>query len=174
MSIPSCTRLILLNQNIIANGRQNQLLGKIHISPWEADMARKATEDSEIRFAKYVDELTSVIGHADRAAPLRDYCVGLVAAEGRKRVEPMAAVTAPAGVSAQYQKLLHFVAESPWSTSRCWPKCASWCCRQSSGVGRSRPGSSMIHLSPSRAAIRSECIISTAGNWVSRPIVRWR
>ena len=107
--------LILLNQNIIANGRQNQLLGKIHISPWEADMARKATEDSEIRFAKYVDELTSVIGHADRAAPLRDYCVGLVAAEGRKSVEPMAAVTAPAGVSAQYQKLLHFVAESPWS-----------------------------------------------------------
>src|SRR6516164_9696641 len=107
--------LVLLNQNFIANGRQNQLLGKIHISPWEADMARKATEDSEIRFAKYVDELTSVIGHADRAAPLRDYCVGLVAAEGRKSVEPMAAVTAPAGVSAQYQKLLHFVAESPWS-----------------------------------------------------------
>ena len=78
-------------------------------------MARKATEDCESRFAKYVEELTSVIGHADRAAPLHDYCVGLVAAEGRKSVEPMAAVTAPAGISAQYQKLLHFVAESPWS-----------------------------------------------------------
>ena len=81
-------------------------------------MARKATENSKSRFARYIEQLTSVIGHADRAAPLRDYCVGLVAAEGRKSVEPMAAVTAPAGVSAQYQKLLHFVAESPWSDRR--------------------------------------------------------
>jgi len=62
--------------------------------------------------------LTSVIGHADRAAPLRDYCVGLLAAEGRKSVEPMAAVTAPAGVSAQHQKLLHFVANATWSDER--------------------------------------------------------
>jgi SRSO17 transposase len=40
--------------------------------------------------------------------------VGLVAAEGRKSVEPIAAVTAPAVVSVQHQKLLHFVANSPW------------------------------------------------------------
>ena len=70
---------------------------------------------SEERFAAYVDGLTSVIGHADRAAPLRGYCTGLLAAEGRRSVEPMAAVTAPAGVSAQHQKLLHFVANAPWS-----------------------------------------------------------
>jgi SRSO17 transposase len=38
-----------------------------------------------------------------------------LAAEGRRSVEPMAAVTAPAGVSAQHQKLLHFVANAPWS-----------------------------------------------------------
>ncbi len=67
------------------------------------------------RFTAFVGELTSVIGHADRAAPLRDYCVGLLAAEGRKSVEPLAAVTAPAKVSAQHQKLLHFVANAPWS-----------------------------------------------------------
>src|SRR6266852_4282169 len=78
-------------------------------------MGRQVSEDSESRFATYVEGLTSVIGHADRAVPLRDYCVGLLAAEGRKSVEPMAAVTAPAGVSAQHQKLLHFVAEAPWS-----------------------------------------------------------
>ena len=30
--------------------------------------------DGADRFATYVEELTSVIGHADRAAPLRDYC----------------------------------------------------------------------------------------------------
>src|ERR1700731_1319703 len=78
-------------------------------------MGRQVLEDSESRFATYVDGLTSVIGHADRAAPLRDYCVGLLAAEGRKSVEPMAAVTAPAEVSVQHQKLLHFVGEGKWS-----------------------------------------------------------
>ena len=67
------------------------------------------------RFAAYVGELTKVIGHADRAGPLRDYCSGLLATEGRHSVEPMAAVTAPAHVSAQHQKLLHFVANATWS-----------------------------------------------------------
>ena len=70
------------------------------------------------RFAKYLNGLANVIGHADRNMPLRDYCVGLLAAEGRKSVEPMAAVTAPASVSVQHQKLLHFVANSPWSDAR--------------------------------------------------------
>ncbi len=81
-------------------------------------MGRQVLEASESRFVRYVESLTSVIGHADRAAPLRDYCTGLLAAEGRKSVEPMAAVTAPAEVSAQHQKLLHFVANAPWSDER--------------------------------------------------------
>ena len=67
------------------------------------------------RFAAYVGELTKMIGHADREGPLRDYCSGLLATEGRRSVEPMAAVTAPAHVSAQHQKLLHFVANATWS-----------------------------------------------------------
>jgi SRSO17 transposase len=67
------------------------------------------------RFAAYVGELTKVIGHADREGPLRDYCSGLLATEGRRSVEPMAAVTAPAHVSAQHQRLLHFVANATWS-----------------------------------------------------------
>ena len=73
-------------------------------------MNLKGTKDSASRFAAYVGELTSVIGHADRARPLNDYCAGLVVSEGRRSVEPMAAVTAPAEVSAQHQKLLqaHF------------------------------------------------------------------
>jgi SRSO17 transposase len=78
-------------------------------------MGRQAWEESEERFGAYVGGLTRVIGHADRAAPLKGYCTGLLAAEGRRSVEPMAAVTAPAGVSAQHQKLLHFVANAPWS-----------------------------------------------------------
>ena len=78
-------------------------------------MGRQVSEDSGSRFASYVEGLTSVIGHADRAVPLRDYCAGLLVSEGRKSVEPMAAVTAPAAVSVQHQKLLHFVANAPWS-----------------------------------------------------------
>src|SRR6476659_8035154 len=53
-----------------------------------------------------------------RARPLKDYCVGLLAAEGRKSVEPMGAVTAPAAVSVQHQKRLHFVANARWSDDR--------------------------------------------------------
>src|SRR3974377_1264766 len=77
-------------------------------------MNLKGTEDSASRFAAYVGELSTVSGHADRARPLNDYCAGLVVSEGRRSVEPMAAVTAPAEVSAQHQKLLHFVATAPW------------------------------------------------------------
>jgi SRSO17 transposase len=74
--------------------------------------------DGGDRFMAYVEGLTSVIGHADRAAPLRDYCAGLLVTEGRKSVEPLAAATAPGGTSAQHQKLLHFVAEGQWSDER--------------------------------------------------------
>jgi SRSO17 transposase len=81
-------------------------------------MGLEPEADGASRFAAFVEQLTSVIGHADRAVPLRDYCVGLLAADGRKSVEPMAAVTAPAGISAQHQKLLHFVASAPWSDER--------------------------------------------------------
>ena len=67
------------------------------------------------RFEAYLTGLTSVIGHEGRTAPLHDYCLGLLATDGRKSVEPMAATTAPAKVSVQHQKMLHFVPNSPWS-----------------------------------------------------------
>ena len=78
----------------------------------------RAAEDTESRFMAYVEGLTSVIGHADRAGPLRDYCTGLVMPCERKRVEPMAAVTAPARVGAQHQSLLHFLGEAAWSDEK--------------------------------------------------------
>ena len=77
-----------------------------------------STDGSEQRFWAYIDGLASVIGHADRVGPLRDYCTGLVMPGERKSVEPMAAVTAPARVSAQHQSLLHFVGEAPWSDEK--------------------------------------------------------
>src|ERR1035437_9098277 len=103
------------------------------------DMDLRAADDSESRFAGYVEGLMSVIGHADRAGPLRDYCVGLMLPCERKSVEPMAAVTAPertAGpdptpfavvrhrvtaperTAAQHQSLLHFVGNAAWSDER--------------------------------------------------------
>jgi len=72
-------------------------------------------DHSQARFAAFVEALTSVLGHADRAGPLRDYCTGLLMPAERKSVEPMAAVTAPARVAAQHQSLLHFVGQSAWS-----------------------------------------------------------
>ena len=70
---------------------------------------------SESRFRAYVAGLVSVIGHADRAKPLRDYCTGLMLPCERKSVEPLAAATEPARVAAQHQSLLHFVGEGRWS-----------------------------------------------------------
>ncbi len=73
---------------------------------------------SEARFALYVDALGSVIGHAGRIKRLRDYCTGLILPGERKSVEPMAARTNPAHVSAQHQSLLHFVGAGDWSDEK--------------------------------------------------------
>ena len=81
-------------------------------------MDLRGAHDSESRLATYVEGLASVIGHAARVKPLRDYCVGLLMPCERKSVEPMAAVTAPARVSAQHQSLLHFVGKGGWSEEK--------------------------------------------------------
>ncbi len=81
-------------------------------------MDLRGSEAIESRFASYVEGLTSVIGHADRARPLRDYCVGLMMPCERKSVEPMAALTAPERTAAQHQSLLHFVGEGKWSDDK--------------------------------------------------------
>jgi SRSO17 transposase len=78
-------------------------------------VADRGPGTSESRFASYVEGLVSVIGHADRARPLRDYCLGLMMPCERKSVEPMAAATAPERTAAQHQSLLHFVGEGRWS-----------------------------------------------------------
>jgi SRSO17 transposase len=71
--------------------------------------------EAAARLRAYTADLTSVLGHADRVRPFGDYCVGLLSAEGRKSVEPLAAVTAPERTAAQHQSLLHVVAQAPWS-----------------------------------------------------------
>src|SRR5277367_6693467 len=81
-------------------------------------MSLRSSEGSDERFSIYVDGLASVIGHADRLNPLRDYCTGLMMPCARKSVEPMAAVTAPSRTAAQHQSLLHFVGNAAWSDEK--------------------------------------------------------
>ena len=62
-----------------------------------------------------MDGLAKAAGHADREAPLRSYCTGLLLPGERKSVEPMAARLAPDNVRRTHQSLHHLVADSPWS-----------------------------------------------------------
>jgi SRSO17 transposase len=78
-----------------------------------ANMAR-TIETSEARFVAYVESVAQVLGHTDRAQPLKDYCTGLLMPGERKSVEPMAAIVAPARVAAEHQSLLHFVGQAAW------------------------------------------------------------
>jgi SRSO17 transposase len=73
-----------------------------------------STDVSESRFAAYVDGLTAALGHADRAAPFRSYCTGLLLPGPRKSVEPMAARLQPSRVPATHQSLHHLVAKADW------------------------------------------------------------
>lgn len=71
----------------------------------------------QLRFAAYLEALSGALGHADRIAPLKAYCTGLLLPGARKSIEPMAARIAPARVQATHQALHHFVAKGEWSDS---------------------------------------------------------
>ena len=94
------------------------------------------TVESEAAFDGCVGALTGVIGHADRAGPLRDYCPGLMLPVERKSVEPPAAVTAPSRVSAKHQSLLHFVGQAGWSDEAVLGLVRDWVLPQ---IGRHGP-----------------------------------
>src|SRR6266849_1242050 len=76
-------------------------------------MGLHGAKEIELRFTRYVEELVSVIGHADRAGPFRDYCTGLMLPGERKSVEPMAAITAPGRTAAQHQSLPQMTRDGP-------------------------------------------------------------
>jgi SRSO17 transposase len=79
------------------------------------DLSGGDASTSESRFAAYVEWLSSALGHADRKAPLKAYCMGLILPGERKSVEPMAARVEPGRVGAAHQSLHHFVAKADWS-----------------------------------------------------------
>lgn len=76
---------------------------------------QSAPGPQEKRFAAYTDGLAKAAGHADRNAPLKAYCAGLLLPGERKSVEPMAARLAPDNVRRTHQSLHHLVADAPWS-----------------------------------------------------------
>jgi len=77
--------------------------------------AQSAPGPQEKRFAAYTDGLAKAAGHADRNAPLKAYCAGLLLPGERKSVEPMAARLAPENIQRMHQSLHHLVANAPWS-----------------------------------------------------------
>jgi hypothetical protein len=110
--------LILLSQKVADHRLEESIMERNwDVGKW-GGMEHQSADDTEARFAVYMEGLVSVIGHADRAGPLRDYCLGLVMLCERKSVEPIAAMTAPERTAAQHQALLHFVGQSPWSDER--------------------------------------------------------
>src|SRR6185437_15099711 len=111
--------LVLLSQYVASFSNETHVFGKIHFSACGgAEISLPKSGEAASRFSAYVEGLTSAIGHADWARPLRDYCVGLMMPCERKSVEPMAAITAPERTAAQHQSLLHFVGEGNWSDEK--------------------------------------------------------
>lgn len=137
-------------------------------------MSGRGTKIGEMQFAAHLEGLASVIGHADRKVPLRDYRVGLMACGGRKSVGPITAVTAPERAAAQHQSLLHFVGSGTWSDERCWARYARWSCHRLSAKAGSKPGSSMKPDCPSRGDIRSELHGNIAEGSAGRIVTKWR
>ncbi len=129
---------------------------------------------SNERFLAYVEGLTSVIGHADRAKPLRDYCLGLMMPCERKSVEPMAAITAPERTAAQHQSLLHFIGERRWSDEKVLAKARELVLPE---LERHGPIEAWIiddTSFPRKGSIRSGWLDNIAASLASRTIVRSR
>lgn len=76
--------------------RQDVVYGGRFQHYWEVVIDPLASSESESRVSAYVEGLVGVIGHSDRAGPLRDHYRDLLLPGEWKRVEPLAAVTARA------------------------------------------------------------------------------
>lgn len=77
-------------------------------------------------FERYMDHLALGLGHVDRHAGLKGYCLGLMLPIQRKSVEPLAAHIDPLHVQARHQSLHHFVAKSDWSDAAILGRVRDW------------------------------------------------
>jgi SRSO17 transposase len=64
------------------------------------------------RFTGYLEKISAGVGHADRRAPLQNYCTRLLLPGERKSVERMTARLAPENVRRMHQSLHHLVADA--------------------------------------------------------------
>ena len=78
------------------------------------------------RFEECMSHLAMGLGHLDRHAGLRGYCMGLMMPISRKSVEPMAARVDPLHASARHQALHHFVAQADWSDAEMLRRVSQW------------------------------------------------
>ena len=86
---------------------------------------RGGVETNESRFAAYVEALSSAVGHADRVAPLKAYCTGLLLPGERKSVEPMAARVEPARCRRRISRCITSWRRRIGRTRWCWRWCGS-------------------------------------------------
>src|SRR5512147_3302977 len=82
---------------------------------WMSEKRLMGEGAADRRLETYLDRIAAVLGHADRAGPVRSYCTGLLLPGERKSVEPMAARLAPERVQAAHQSLHHLIAKADWS-----------------------------------------------------------
>jgi len=63
---------------------------------WDVVIDPLTSSRNESRVSAFIEDLVGIIGDADRAGMLRDYCLGLLLPGERKRIERRAVVTARA------------------------------------------------------------------------------
>lgn len=131
-------------------------------------------ETRESRFATYVETLASALGHADRVAPLKAYCTGLLLPGDRKRVEPMAA-RLPARVQAAPSLCVTSWRKRIGQMMPCLASCRRRFWRHSSVRGRSAPGPSTTPAFPRRGSIRScgPAVLRQLGKQNNRQVSAW-
>ena len=73
--------------------------------------------DGQRRLLEYFDRIGDVLGDEARRASYAVYAMGLLADGDRKSMEPISARADPdiGRVTAQHQRLQHFITDSPWS-----------------------------------------------------------
>ncbi len=78
------------------------------------DLDRLLPASEAARLDAYLDRLVPVLRQPVRGRMARAYCLGLLAAPGRKSIEPLAGLHGARHGSGLYQSLHHFVADARW------------------------------------------------------------
>ena len=92
---------------------------------------------SESRVAAYVEAITLAFGLADRTAPFRSYCAGLLLPDDRKSAEPMATRVQPGVCRQRISRSVTAWPSPNGPTRRCSRRYVLMSCPSSSSAARS-------------------------------------